>query len=145
MAFIFLSSKNHPFLTITYNGVVKMICLICKRAFVINRGIKDLFEKQRYFICDKCYREHPISLEYNKIPLDDNYYLNVISLLSDNNNSYYLAYLNEYSQVVERYLNRSILLFDKFYLSKRNLNIINTIAKLERCNIFVICFKFIIN
>jgi hypothetical protein len=122
-----------------------MICLVCKKAFVIKRGIYDLFSKQRYFICDKCFKEHPIKLEYSKIPLDDNYALNVISILPESSNSYYLAYLNEYSMVVERYLNRSILLFDKFYLTKRNLNIINTIAKLERCNIFVICFKFIIN
>ncbi len=119
--------------------------MICKKAFVINRGIEDLLLKQRYFICNKCYLEHPIKLEYTDIPLDSKYMLHIISLLNENDKSYYLAYLNEYSYLIQKYLDKPIILYDVFYLSTNNIKDLSIIASLERSNIYVICFKFIIN
>ncbi len=119
--------------------------MICKKAFVIKRGILDLLDKQRYFICDKCYLEHPVKLEYINIPLDSKYMLHIISLLDENDKSYYLAYLNEYSYLVQKYLDKPIILYDIFYLSNNNLKDLSIIARLERSNIYIICFKFIIN
>ena len=121
-----------------------MICLICKRAFVIDRGIIDLFKKQRYFICNKCYKDYPLEIKYQKIPLDNNYDLNIISLLPDCFKGYYLAYINEYSYIVERYLDRPILLYDSFYLSKDNIKNAQAISGIEKSDIYIICFKFII-
>lgn len=122
-----------------------MICKICKRAFVIKRDIVDLFLKQRYFICDECYIKNPVDIKLSKMPLDDNYTLTVISILDEEKNIFFDAYLNEYSYLVEKYIHKTILLYDVFKLNKTLLDNLSVIAKLERTNICVLCFKFIIN
>ena len=122
-----------------------MICMICKKAFIIERRIIDIFEYQRYFICNKCYKEHPIHIEYNKIPLENNYFLNVISIIDESFKGNFAAYLNEYSYIVEEYyLKKSVILYDVFSLNKYNIDALNKVALLERNDIYVICFKFVI-
>ncbi len=105
----------------------------------------DLFLKQRYFICDECYIKNPVDIKLSKMPLDDNYTLTVISILDEDKNLFFDAYLNEYSYLVEKYIHKTILLYDVFKLNKTLLDNLSVIAKLERTNICVLCFKFIIN
>ena len=65
-------------------------------------------------------------------------------MLPDGFKGYYLAYINEYSYIVERYLDRPILLYDSFYLSKDNIKNAQVVSGIEKSDIYIICFKFII-
>ncbi len=124
---------------------MRLICKVCKRAFIIKRNIIDLFTTQRYFICDECYKKNSLDIKLSKIPLDDNYTLNIISLLDEEIVINYEAYLNEYSLIAEKYMYQTLILFDVFKPNKTVLDNLSTIAKLERTNVCVLCFKFVLN
>ncbi len=122
-----------------------MICKVCKRAFIIKRNIIDLFSSQRYFMCDECYIKNPINIKLSKLPLDDNYILTVISILDEDKLVNFDAYLNEYSLIAEKYMHNTMVLYDVFRPNKTILDNMSAIAKLEKTNICVLCFKFVLN
>ena len=60
-----------------------MKCSECNKEFIVKRKISDLLKKQFYLICDDCYKKYPIKIEYIELPLNNNHYLKIISLLDE--------------------------------------------------------------
>ena len=56
-----------------------MKCLVCGKDFVIKRGFNDILRTKKEFVCDKCYKDNPIEIEFNYIPLK-NHQLEIVSL-----------------------------------------------------------------
>ena len=121
-----------------------MLCVVCKKFFIYKRNISNLLVKQRYFICDKCYKETLFDMSITRIPLNNGYYVNIFGILNESYNGYIHAYINEYSYVVSYYLKYKPLLYAVIYLNNSFLDDISVIANINQSDVFVVAYKLII-
>ena len=104
--------------------MIYLKCLICGKDFVIKRGFNDILRTKKEFVCDKCYKDNPIEIEFNYIPLK-NHQLEIVSLFKT---SYvnHDAFINEYSQIYQKLKeekgHKPIYLYDSFVLTEDKIN-----------------------
>ena len=136
MWFVFFVFLNQKLEKITFNvkiyiGVICLKCLVCGKDFVIKRGFDDILRTKKEFVCDKCYQENPINIEFNYIPLT-NHQLEIVSLFKT---SYinHDAFINEYSQIYQKLKqekgNKPIYLYDSFVLTEDKINEFDYLSK----------------
>ena len=124
-----------------------MKCLICNNYFYLKKSLLDLFKTKKEYICDKCYKKYPIHLKYELIELDK-YQASIISLFDKKYNINYNAFYNEYSKIVNNYLNKEnyqVILLNYLKLDDRDLEALDCISKLFEKNLIVIVYAIINN
>ena len=118
-----------------------MKCMVCGNDFNEKRGLADLFRTQKYRICMKCLKEHPIDLTYSNIPLD-NHMLEIVSLFKKDEHINYEGYSYEYSSIYEKLLetrkNGQLIMCDSFYLNEENLSEYNYISRVLDKDIIIL-------
>lgn len=139
MVFIFLV-KSYISLYII-DGDNMFICKMCKRGFIVKRRLFDLLSDYKYLVCDKCISEHPIKISITELPLNNSHTLKILTLLDEEDISYELAYINEYSQVVSRYLSLYPILYDKCFVTSKLLTQMEELSMLLGQDILIIAFK----
>lgn len=117
-----------------------MKCSECNKEFIVKRKISDLLKKQFYLICDDCYKKYPIKIEYIELPLNNNHYLKIISLLDESIKINKNAYLIEYSKIVEKYLKEYPILIDNLVINKRNMTQFEYLSKIIKNDVLIITF-----
>lgn len=118
-----------------------MECMLCKKGFVIKRKISEILIKQRYLICDKCYYEHPININTLILPLDNSKQAIIISILNEKDIVNHHAFMFEYSEIVRRYINQTIFLYDNLTINDKTINLLNILSKLADNNLIILTYR----
>jgi hypothetical protein len=98
--------------------VIIINCLICNRKIKVKKNFNNLFDNNKYFICDKCYFKYQVSLnyqmfEYNNKKIhwfymfEEEYYINFNGFIKE------FSYLFNY--VKKKLSKNSILLVYEYY------------------------------
>ena len=121
-----------------------MICLNCRKAFIVKRTINDLFDKQNYLICDKCLRNNPFKIQEDIIPLD-NHILRITNLFDMQQKNVFKAFDNEFEHIFQnlynKYPNYHFIKVYNYVLNNENLREISHLSKELNKDIWIICFR----
>ncbi len=120
-----------------------MRCVICNDIFYIKRRLLELFNTEKVYICNKCYKKHPIDFKYEAIQLDK-YECIILSMFKKRERIEYNGFFKEYSKVFIANMNRKnyhALFFDHIILNDNTLEILDSYSKLLQSNLIVLCFS----
>ena len=120
-----------------------MRCVICNDIFYIKRRLLELFNTEKVYICNKCYKMHPIDFKYEAIQLDK-YECIILSMFKKRERIEYNGFFKEYSKLFIANMHRNgfeALFFDHIKLDDDTLEILDAYSKLLRSNIIILCFS----
>jgi len=135
-------SKFSLFLTIII-WVIVMKCRICDNFFYIKRRLLTLFNTDKEYICNSCYKKFPIALSYEAIALDK-YHCLILSIFKHHHKIDYNLFFKEYSKIFLASLKRrgyEIVFLDFIDLTDDTFEILDCISKLVKSNIIVLTFN----
>ena len=119
-----------------------MKCYSCDKKFYIKRTFLTLFDTKTKFICDMCYKDNPINLKVNMIPLGDSD-ICVISLLDTEYKVDMKPYMLEINQVYNHFFNKYkgyyILYLDYLSLTLSNLEVLSFWSTVFNKKVLIIC------
>ena len=108
-----------------------MLCLVCGKYFNEKRLLKDLFRTKEFHVCPNCFKQNPINVKFNSIPLD-NHMLEIVSLFDDDNNKSFIGFTEEYSSIYEKVVSlkekQQVIMCDSFTLEEEILREYNHIS-----------------
>ena len=120
-----------------------MKCVLCNEIFYFKRSLLELFKEKEEYICPKCYKKYPIHLKMTPIILDK-FQCVILSMFDKKYYINYNAFVKEYSKVFTANYKRDgfeVLFFNHLRLDDYTLEILDTISKLMKSNIIIICFS----
>jgi len=120
-----------------------MRCIYCNKVFYIKRDLLNLFNTNKEYICNGCYKKYPINLRYEAVMLDK-YSCVIISMFNRKYNIDYNGYYKEYSKVFNSLLNKKDyfpLFIDFLNLEYETLETLDCYSKLVKKNLIILCFN----
>ncbi len=120
-----------------------MRCIFCNELFYIKRTILDLFNTDKEYICNRCYKRYPINLTYEAIQLDK-YECVIISMFKKRYKIDYNGFYKEYSKLfMANYIREGYhaMFFSHIKLTEDFLELIDAFSKLLDSNIAILCFS----
>lgn len=118
-----------------------LICKICKRGFIIERGISRLLCKDNYLVCNRCYKDNPINLNISNIPLNNGRCLKIITLFDNDSYLNYSSFIYEYSKVASFYIKFEPIFLDRIYLNEKFISDMNDLSEIKDDDIYVLTYK----
>ena len=120
-----------------------MKCFLCKENFFVKRKLLKLFNEEKEYICNKCYKKYPINLNVERCQLDK-YDALIISMFDKNYRIDYNVFYMEYSKIFKTYFNRfgyKIFFFDRIRYDDETLGNLDAISKLCNSNLIILTFN----
>ena len=120
-----------------------MKCLLCNEHFYVKRSILELFKETKEYICNKCYKKYPITLNLEKCQLDK-YDALIISMFDRKYNIDYNVFYLEYSKIFKTYFERKgymTLFIDFIKFDDEFLGVLDCISKLNESNLIIFTFN----
>ncbi|MGM9971282.1 MAG: hypothetical protein ACI35W_02600 [Anaeroplasmataceae bacterium] len=115
-----------------------MICMLCNKSFLIKRRIKDLLVKQKYLVCDNCYKAHPLTIDNIVLPLNNNKNGYIISLFNESEVIDFSGFMFEYSIIASKYIDKYLILYDTLNLTDKTIDIFNILSNLVDDDLYII-------
>lgn len=120
-----------------------MRCLICKKTFFAKKSFCSLLKNEKYIICDKCYKQYPIKINYCSLPLNK-HILHIYSLYPKAYFINSLAYSYEYSKVFSYVISKTnfdalYFSYDYFKINMLKLDIFEDLSSFYDKDIYIIC------
>ena len=120
-----------------------MKCVLCGNFFYFKRNLLELFKEKEEYICPKCYKKYPITLNILPIQLEK-YDCVIVSMFSKKYYIEYNAFIKEYGQVFKANLKRKgfkLLFFNHLVLDEYTLEGLDAISKMLKSSIIVVLFS----
>ncbi len=119
-----------------------MRCLNCKENFIIKRRVDTLFKKEKYYICDKCFKKFPIKLSIDTIPITDRM-IEIYSIFEKQYFINYDAFIIEYSKIFEYLYHKRkyfIIIFDYIKITENFIKQIEIFSTILAENVVILTF-----
>ena len=120
-----------------------MRCIICNDLFYIKRSLLKLFNTDKEYICNKCYKRYPIVLHYEAIQLEK-YNCVVLAMFKKHERIEYNGFYKEYSKLFIANMHRKgfkALFLNHIKLDDDTIELFDAYSKLLRSNIIILCLS----
>ena len=113
-----------------------MLCYICHHQFFTKKTLRNLFDDEIHFICERCYQRYPLCPRYQEIPISEAkiYYHLLIERNRGLDPMAYMSFLKPYyMDFLKHHCDEIILYVDTF-----NEQIFEILDILKLGNIYVV-------